>query len=99
MSLSREEVEHIASLARLSLSEEENGHYGAQLSAILDYISMLNEVDTSQVDETCQVTGLEDIFRDDKALECREETRRKILDSFPAREGNFLKVRAVFSDD
>lgn len=99
MSLSKEEVEQIAKLARLSLSEQEKVYYGAQLSAILDYIGMLSKVDTDEVEETCQVSGLEDVFREDKALECDTESKKKILNCFPAREGDFLKVRAVFGGD
>ncbi|MBI2989661.1 MAG: Asp-tRNA(Asn)/Glu-tRNA(Gln) amidotransferase subunit GatC [Candidatus Magasanikbacteria bacterium] len=99
MSLSIEEVEQIADLARLALSEEEKSHYGAQLSAILEYVGTLEKLDTDEIEETCQVTGLEDVFREDIAEECDKKGRKKILDSFPDKEGNFLKVRAVFLEN
>jgi aspartyl-tRNA(Asn)/glutamyl-tRNA(Gln) amidotransferase subunit C len=49
MPLTREEVEHIAQLARLELTEDEKARYREQLSAILDYVAKLQELDTSEV--------------------------------------------------
>lgn len=58
-------VKHIAKLANLSLPEKEEITFEKQLSAILDHIEKLSEVDTSNVEETSQVTGLTDIYRED----------------------------------
>jgi aspartyl-tRNA(Asn)/glutamyl-tRNA(Gln) amidotransferase subunit C len=55
MSLSQEEVEHIAELARLELSAAEKEHYREQLSAILDYAARLRELDTSGIPPTSSV--------------------------------------------
>lgn len=96
MKLSIDEIEHIATLARLSLSEAEKKQYAEQLSVILEYIDMLNEVDTDGVEETCQVTGLEDVFREDVVASSSDEERKKMIDSFPETVGNLLKVKAVF---
>ena len=63
MSLSKEQIEHIAKLARLELTEEELDKYGGQLSDILNYIDQLKEVDVAGVLPTAQVTGMENIFR------------------------------------
>ena len=98
MKLDIKDIEGIAELARLHLTEDEKVRYAGQLSAVLDYVEMLNEVDTTGVAETCQVTGLEDVVREDIATPCDEETRKKIIDQFPAKVGNLLKVKAVFSD-
>ncbi len=98
MKLSVQEVENIADLARLSLTPEETQMYAEQLSVILEYIDMLNEVDTEGVEETCQVTGLEDVVREDVVNPCDEDTRKKLLAAFPDRVGNLLKVKGVFSD-
>lgn len=96
MQLTREEIEQIATLARLELSEEEKIRYATQLSAVLEYIGMLNEVNTDDIVETCQVTGLEDVVRTDEVKECDEERRQKLIQAFPNRKGNLLKVKAVF---
>jgi aspartyl-tRNA(Asn)/glutamyl-tRNA(Gln) amidotransferase subunit C len=66
MTLSRDDVAHVAMLARLGLSDEEMDRYGAQLDAILQAISKLNEVDTSAVQETAQVGGLVNVWREDE---------------------------------
>ena len=66
MSLSREEVLHIAKLARLELTDKEIDTFSPQLSSILEYVDMLQEVDTEGVEETSQVTGLSHVFRKDE---------------------------------
>lgn len=58
MKLSKEQVQHIAKLARLHLTEEELERYADQLTSILTYVELLMELDTSSVKETSQVTGL-----------------------------------------
>ena len=65
MSISKENIEHIASLARLSLTEEEKELFGLQLSSILDYMEKLNELDTIDVEPTSHVLPLNNVMRDD----------------------------------
>ncbi|MBI4426957.1 MAG: Asp-tRNA(Asn)/Glu-tRNA(Gln) amidotransferase subunit GatC [Candidatus Magasanikbacteria bacterium] len=98
MRLSVDQIEEIARLARLELSEKEKKIYAEQLSVVLDYMEMLNEVNTDGVEETCQVTGLEDVVRSDKVVECPPGVEEKIIGNFPEKVGNLLKVRAVFSE-
>jgi len=69
MPITREEINHIAELSRLELTEEEKERYGAQLDKILEYIGQLDEVDTSKVEPTAQVSGLVDVWREDKVKE------------------------------
>jgi len=99
MKLTSEEIEKIATLARLELTESEKNMYAEQLSVVFDYIEILNEVNTEGVEETCQVTGLEDVVREDIAQECDEETKQKLIKQFPDKVGNLLKVKAVFDND
>lgn len=66
MELTKEEVRHIAHLARLRLSEEEVEKFSSQLTGILGWIEMLNEVDTEGVEETAQVAGLQNSERADE---------------------------------
>ncbi|PIT86559.1 MAG: Asp-tRNA(Asn)/Glu-tRNA(Gln) amidotransferase GatCAB subunit C [Candidatus Magasanikbacteria bacterium CG10_big_fil_rev_8_21_14_0_10_43_6] len=96
MKVSVQEVENIAELAHLSLTAEETKQYAEQLSVILEYISMLNEVDTEGVEETCQVTGLMNVTREDEVAACDPEMREKLIAAFPDKVGNLLKVRGVF---
>ena len=80
------------------MSEKEKKMYAEQLSAVLDYMEMLNEVNTDGVEETCQVTGLDDVVRSDEVEECPPEVQEKIIGSFPDKLGKLLKVKAVFSE-
>lgn len=96
MSLQISEVEHIAKLARIELTLSEKEKFAAQLSAILEYVAQLKEVDTSEVEPTAQVTGLENIIRDDEVKSCDLETREKLLNAAPERDGDFIKVKSVF---
>ena len=61
--ITREEVQHIAKLARLGLTEQEVEKYQKELSAILGYIEKLKEVDVSKVEPTSQAVFLENIFK------------------------------------
>lgn len=63
--LTRDQVLHIAKLARLELKSDEIDKMTSQLSSILDYIEVLNEVDTSDVKPTAQVTGITNALRED----------------------------------
>lgn len=99
MKLSPQQIEQIATLARLELTEKEKKLYADQLSVVLDYIEMLNEVNTEGVEETCQVTGLEDVTREDKVQEASEEIKQKLINSFPEKMGKLLKVKAVFGEE
>ena len=96
MKLSRKEIEHIAKLARLDLSEAELEKSGGQLSGILGYIDMLKEVDTAGVEPTAQVTGLLNVLRDDAINEWDEDERELALRDSPDREARFIKVKRVF---
>ncbi len=96
MKLTPQEIEKIATLARLDLSAKEKKMYAEQLSVVFDYIEMLNEVNTDNVLETCQVTGLEDVVREDEVASWEEEDKKKLISSFPDKIGNLLKVKAVF---
>lgn len=66
MKLTKAQVEHIAKLAKLKLTDEEVERFAHQLTDILSYVEMLKELDTSGVPETCQVTGLSNVTREDE---------------------------------
>ncbi len=96
MSLSEAEVRHVARLARIALSDEEVNVMRAQLSAILDYIAMLQEVDVSNVPPTAQVTGLTTVWRPDVVGEML--TQEQALANAPDQQDGMFRVRAVFEE-
>ena len=96
MKLTKQEIEDVAKLARLNLTEEEKENYAEQLSAVLGYVELLNEVDTEGIEETSQMIGLEDIVREDEVENCPEERRKKMIAPFPEEKDGLLKVHKVF---
>jgi len=98
MKLKKEEVEKIASLARIDLTEEEKKKFQKELSSILDYVDKLNEVDTEGVEPTYQVTGLRNVWREDEVFDCDSKVREGILKNMPDKKDNYLRVPAVFKE-
>ncbi len=95
MQLSKEEIQHIAKLARLELTDKELEKYGGQLSAVLNYIDQLKEVDVKGIEPTAQVTGLENVLREDEIKDWDEKEIEAALKDAPEREEKFIKVKRV----
>ena len=95
MKLSNKEIKHIADLARLDLTEKELAKYGSQLSAILGYIDQLQEVDTTGVEPTAQVTGLTNVFAKDEIETWDKTEQQAALGQAPEIENNQVKVKRV----
>ncbi len=95
--LSREEVDRIAALCKLSIPEDRKDDFVRELSHILAYVEKLQEVDTENVPPTHQVTEQTDVFRNDTVQSINEETVSALLDVAPEREGRGVKVPHVFS--
>lgn len=94
MALSRQQVEHIAALAKLALTEEEKERFREQLSAVLDYAARLRELDTEAIPPTATVLPLRNVVRAD---EPRPPTPREdILANAPAAEEGCFRVPAVW---
>lgn len=99
MSLSADEIQEIAHLARLKLSDEELARYGAQLTSILDYVGQLQSVAAEGVEPTNTVSGAINVTREDEVTCIPGETaRKKMLAQSAKRQGDFLKVPGVFQD-
>ena len=93
MKLSREEVLHIARLARLGLTETEVDRLSEQLSNILENFEILQQVDTSGIPPTAQSITLQNVVRGDEIATSLPQS--EILANAPQREENFFRVRAV----
>jgi aspartyl-tRNA(Asn)/glutamyl-tRNA(Gln) amidotransferase subunit C len=93
MKLSREEVLHIARLARIALSESEIDRLSEQLSHLLEHFEALQQVDTSGVPPTAQSVDLQSVMRDDEVAPSFPAS--DILANAPRREGDCFRVRAV----
>lgn len=95
MELDAKQVAHIAKLARLKLAEGEAEKFAGQLSEILQYVEVLNEVNTEGVEVTSQATGLKNATREDKVKEKEDPTPQELLACSPNPvELNQIKVRS-----
>ncbi|NQV90020.1 Asp-tRNA(Asn)/Glu-tRNA(Gln) amidotransferase subunit GatC [Candidatus Uhrbacteria bacterium] len=98
MKFSKEDVVQIAKLSRLHIDEEELKQYQEDLASILGYVEKLQELNTDDVPEFQHAAGGVNVFRDDVVKESDAETRRLAIENFSEREGDLLKVQAVFSN-
>jgi aspartyl-tRNA(Asn)/glutamyl-tRNA(Gln) amidotransferase subunit C len=96
MKLSKEQVEHVAKLARLAVNEEEKEAFSRQLSEILTYIDKLNELDTSKVQPTSHVLDLSNVLRDDMIRESLSTT--DVLANAPDRVNDFFRVPKIIEE-
>ncbi len=99
--ISEEDIEHIAHLARIKITEKDKQKLVGEFESILKYIGKLNEVETADVEPTAQVTGLENVFRNDEPNDSESRERAalqnpiKILEQAPERHDDFIKVKSI----
>jgi aspartyl-tRNA(Asn)/glutamyl-tRNA(Gln) amidotransferase subunit C len=93
MAISRDDVDHVAELARLGLSEAERERLRDELGKILEYMQVLQRVDTSAIPPTAQVIPLHNVMRPD--VDRPSLSVEQILANAPAREGDYFRVAPV----
>ena len=93
MKLNRKDVEHVALLSRLELSETELDKFTGQLDAILEYIDVLNQVDTSAVEPMAHVLEIRNVMRADEVQPSLP--REAALQNAPDVEDGFFKVPKI----
>ena len=90
-------IPHVAKLANLEIREDEELKFESQLSAVLTYIERLNEVDTKGINETSQVTGLENIMREDTTSPSLSQVEA-LSEAHQTHKGLFA-VKGVFENE
>jgi aspartyl-tRNA(Asn)/glutamyl-tRNA(Gln) amidotransferase subunit C len=93
MSLTRDQVRHVAMLARLGLEPGDEEFYAEQLSGILAHIDRLQEVNTEDIPPTAQVVEIVNPLREDVPRPCL--TQEEVLSNAPAAVGGFFRVPAI----
>jgi aspartyl-tRNA(Asn)/glutamyl-tRNA(Gln) amidotransferase subunit C len=93
MPITIKDVEYVANLAKLELSEEEKRRFQKELDNIIRYIDQLNELDTTNVPITSHVTFLQNVFREDKVLPSLSSDQA--LANAPEKKDGFFKVPRV----
>ena len=90
-------VEHVATLARLELSEVEKTKFTEQLGSVLEYFEKLDKAETADVKPIDQISNMENIATEDKIGE--KYNREELLKNAPEQEDGFIKVKAVFENE
>ena len=93
MALTLEKVDHIARLAHISLTDQEKARYRKQLSAILDYAKVLQELDTEAIPPTATILPIHNIMRPDETSPSM--TQEEALSNAPVVEAGMFKVPVI----
>jgi aspartyl-tRNA(Asn)/glutamyl-tRNA(Gln) amidotransferase subunit C len=91
--ISKEEVKHIADLARIGLDEKEVDKYSKELSSILDWVEQLKEMDVAGVEPTAHIAGLKNVTREDREREFNNKDG--IVKLFPESKDRYDKVKSI----
>lgn len=97
MKLTLDQVKHVAKLANLPLTSEEEEKHSEQLSNILDYIEQLNKVDTADVEPTFNVTGLSNVMREDTTAPCLSQEEAML--NAPKKKDGMFETKGVFEEE
>jgi len=97
MSITRDEVAHLARLSRLALSDEELDHLAPQLNQIISAVAQVQEVAAEGIPPTSHATGLANVFRDDEPVPCL--TPEQALSGAPAVEMRRFKVPRILVEE
>ena len=96
--ISKNEIRHIAQLARLGISKEEENKFSNDLSEILDYMKKLQGVDIKNILPTSHSLKLENVFREDEIKITKSEVVDSLINSSPQKKGRYIKVKAIFKE-
>ncbi len=94
--LDQHQVKKVANLARLGLTDAEIEKFSKELSSILDFVTQLNEVETTNILPTSQVTGLVNVFREDVVTPSLSQ--EEVLSNAPEQYNGFFKVKKVLEE-
>ncbi len=93
--VSKQQIEHIARLARLGLNEKEKEKFSKDLSVILDYVKKLDEVETKNIEPIKQITRLKNAMRKDEKRYPDKQTKERILENVPEIKDGYVKVKTI----
>lgn len=95
MKITKQQVEKIAGLARLGLTEKQKAKFTRELSSILEFVNKLEEVKADKVEPTAQVTDLENVRREDRAQKKIQSTIDKLLELAPKTKDGHVQVKTI----
>ena len=93
--LTKEEILHIATLARIGVSEKDVEKYQHDLSEILDYFKKLDEVNVDGIEPIGHITGMENVYRTDRQVDFGDLGKQAIMQNAPEQKDGYVKVKSV----
>lgn len=87
------DVEHVAKLARLELTEDEKEKFSKQLGDIIKYVEQMNEVDTTGVEPMSHAIPIVNVMREDEVVQ--EQTKEELMANAPSKEDGFFRVPKI----
>jgi|Deesub1362B_J571_1020462.scaffolds.fasta_scaffold08948_2 aspartyl-tRNA(Asn)/glutamyl-tRNA(Gln) amidotransferase subunit C len=93
--ISREEVRHIANLARIKLTPKEERKFQKELASILDYVEKLKKLDVSKIEPTTHAVWVENVLRKDQSFPADPKVREKMVEMAPDQEQGWIKTKAI----
>lgn len=94
--ISEEEIRNIAKLSYLSIKDEEIDKFRDNFSSILDYVKKLQELDISDVEETSNLSKIDNVFREDMST---KENAEDLIKAFNKKRDNFLEVKKILYNE
>ncbi len=95
MSFNIQQIDHLAHLARLDLTEAEKELYASQLDAVFSYFQKLQAVDTTGLEPLSQVIPLRNVLRVDEPITHPDDRQQKIIHNAPDKTGRHIRVKKV----
>jgi aspartyl-tRNA(Asn)/glutamyl-tRNA(Gln) amidotransferase subunit C len=92
------ELEHLAALSRIKLTEDDKKSLVKEFDSILAYVDQLKKVDVS-MEASGRVGAVKNVMRNDEAKPISEEDRRRLLDEVPDKVGDFVAVKKIIAQD
>lgn len=97
--MKREDIEHLATLARIRLTDEELSELETDLSSIVEYVGVVSDIAASDADTAPQVGAVYNVFRADEATNQPDEFTKDILAEMPKTKDRFLSVKKILQTD
>lgn len=97
--MKREDIEHLADLARIKLTEEEVERLPDELSSIVDYVSVVSDLAADEADAEPQVGVRFNVFRKDETTNEPDQYTKDIMNEMPTTEGRYMVVKKILQTD
>lgn len=97
--MKREEIEHLASLARIKLTEAELKAFETDLNSIVEYVGVISDIAAADTDAEPEVGPRFNVFREDEVTNEPDQFTKEILEEMPATEGRFMKVKKILNKE